>query len=129
MRFFFEIDVSYDDRGNQDYIKANRDLLAAQGRLRTVNLIPEDVSAIIVSKKGFVVASGKAAVREAKRETERLEKTVRIMKPKWMEVMEKNPIVIKKAPVAVEAPVVLTEKAKQVKSGKKNSANGKKSSR
>jgi phage host-nuclease inhibitor protein Gam len=128
VRFFFEIDVPYDDRGNQDYIKANRDLLAAQGRLRTVNLIPEDVSAIIVSKKGFVVASGKAAVREAKRETERLEKTVRIMKPKWMEVMEKNPIVIK-APVAVEAPVVLMEKAKQVKSGKKNSANGKKSNR
>lgn len=91
-------------------------------------MIPEDVSAIIVSKKGFVVASGKAAVREAKREIERLEKTVRIMKPKWMEVMEKNPIAIK-APVAVEAPVVLMEKAKQVKSGKKHSANGKKSNR
>lgn len=109
---------------NQDYISSKFEHLENLGRFRNLSEIPDEATAVIVggSRRRLEVVKGKEAKYDAKKELERSEKTLIVLKPAWLEALQNPPVVktIKTppSPVVVQAspPVPVTTRANQLPS-------------
>lgn len=76
--------LSENKETNEEYVVSYFKLLSARAKMRGLMALPDEGKAVIVSKSGLEILSGKEARAAAKKEVAKAEKELKLSKPSWM---------------------------------------------